>query len=244
MLGILLSTTLPVLVARHDITGAYGLYAGLAMLSLLFIISLPGRTAPVESAAPGQKAPSLGIGQWLPLLGLGVVFLGHSALAIFIVRIGTGTGTPLASLMPVFVAISALSIMLPMLAGIYGVRAPSAVFAVIVLALLAVSANVLANAHDLTMFIAGCGLYAVLPTALMPVVLTAFARHDPSGRLAAANPAFITVGGAVAPSISGELIDIGGYPMVAWLSTGCFVLGGLLLLGTLLAVDRAKRAQG
>lgn len=242
VLGILLSTTLPGLVANWNITGAYGLYAVLAALALLFIPSLPGKAAPV-AGAPGAKAPSLGLMQWLPLVGLGVVFLGHSALAIFIVRIGVGTGTPLATLTYVFVGISALSVVLPMLSGIYGVRLPAVMFAGVVLALLAISANIMANAHDLTTFIVGCGLYAVLPTALMPVVLTAFARFDPSGRMAAANPAFITVGGAVAPFISGRVIDIGGYPLVAWMSTGCFMFGAVLLASTLLAADRLRRAQ-
>jgi MFS family permease len=243
VLGILLSTTLPVLVATHDITGAYGLYTGLAVLALLFAPTLPGKAAPVDGEA-GAKAPSLGPAQWLPLLGMGVIFLGHSALAIFIVRIGVGTGTPLATLTYVFVGISLLSVALPMLSGIYGVRLPAVMFTGVVLALLAASANVMASAHDLTTFILGCGFYAVLPTALMPVVLTAFARIDPSGRLAAANPAFLTVGGAVAPFISGRVIDIGGYPLVAWMSTGCFLLGGVLLASTLRAADRSRRAEG
>jgi MFS family permease len=242
VLGILLSLSLPRLVASHDVTGAYGLYAALAVLALAVIPTLPGRAAPAAED-PGRKAPSLGLGQWPPLLGLGVIFLGHSALAIFIVRIGVGTGTPLATLTYVFVAISALSVVLPILSGLYGVRLPAVLFAGTVLAVLAAAANVMANAHGLPGFIVGCALYATLPTALLPVVLTAFARRDPSGRLAAANPAFITVGGAVAPFISGRIIDMGGYPLVAWMSTGWFALGGVLLAGTLLAADRARRAQ-
>ena len=244
VLGILLSVALPRLVGAYDITGAYGLYAALAVLALGFILTLPGKAAPV-AGEPGQpKAPSLGMEQWLPLLGLGIIFLGHSALAIFIVRIGVGTGVPMTTLGYVFIAISALSVVLPVLSGLYGVKVPAALFAGVVLAMLAVAANIMANAHDLPMFIVGCALYATLPTAMMPVVLTAFARHDPSGRLAAANPAFVTVGGAVAPIISGRVIDIGGYPLVAWMSTGCFLFGAVLLASTLLAADRARRAQG
>ncbi|MEN3975822.1 MFS transporter [Emcibacter sp. SYSU 3D8] len=242
VLGILLSIALPRLIGAYDITGAYGLYAAMAVLALGFIVTLPGRAAPVEGEGD-QKAPSLGMRQWPPLVGLGVIFLGHSALAIFIVRIGVGTGVPMTTLGYVFVAVSGLSVVLPVLSGLYGVKVPAALFAGVVLAMLAISANIMANAQDLPMFIIGVALYATLPTAMMPVVLTAFARQDPSGRLAAANPAFVTLGAAVAPIISGRVIDIGGYSLVAWMSTACFLLGALLLAATLFSADRARRAQ-
>jgi hypothetical protein len=51
------------------------------------------------------------------------------------------------------------------------------------------------------------------------------------------------VGGAVAPFISGRVIDMGGYPLVAWMSTGCFLFGAVLLASTLRAADRSRRAQ-
>jgi MFS family permease len=240
VLGILLSLALPRLVGAYDITGAYGLYVVLGLLSLGFMATLAGRVAPVEGQA-APTMPSLGLAQWLPLLGLGVIFLGHSALAIFIVRIGVGTGVPITILGYIFVAISALSVVLPIISGVYGVRLPAALVVGVLLAVLAVAANVMANAHSLPMFVVGCALYATLPTAMMPVLLTAFAVQDPSGRLTGANSAFVTVGAAVAPLISGRLIDLGGYPLVAMLSTGCFVIGALLLARTVMGADRTRR---
>lgn len=231
VLGIVISFALSRLVAAHDILGAYGTYAALALLSLPAIATLSvGRsTGETESVAGGP----LGLWRWVPLLGIGIVFLGHSALAVFIVRIGVGTGVAMATLGYVFVAISGLSVLLPMISAVYGVRMAPLPLVAGLLGLLAVAANVMANAGDLAVFALGCTVYAVLPTAMMPVVLTTFARRDPSGRLTGTHPAFVTFGGAVAPLISGRIVDLGGYGAVAWMSSLCFLLGGTLLAGTL-----------
>ena len=240
VLGILLSSVLPRLVADYDITGAYSVYITLSVISLAFVPMLAGRSEPVVPQA--GDAPKVALGLWLlvPLLGVGVVFFGHSMLAFFIYLIGVGTGVPIGTLTMVFIAISAVSVVLPILSGIYGVRLPALLVVGAVLAVLGLSANVMANAHALPMFIIGCALYATLPTAMMPVLLTAFAKRDPMGRMTAANSAFVTFGGAIGPLVGGRIVDMGGYPMVAWFSTGCFLVGAILLAGTLASVDRRR----
>jgi MFS family permease len=240
VLGILLSSVLPRLVADYDIAGAYSVYILLSAISLAFVPMLAGRAEPAAPQAGDAPRASMGLWLLVPLLGVGIVFFGHSMLAFFIYLIGIGTGVPIGTLTMVFIAISAVSVVLPILSGIYGVRLSAMLVVGVVLTVLGVSANVMANAHALPMFIIGCALYATLPTAMMPVLLTAFARRDPTGRMTAANSAFVTFGGAIGPLVGGRIVDMGGYPMVAWFSTGCFIVGAAMLAGTMISVDRRR----
>ena len=44
------------------------------------------------------------------------------------------------------------------------------------------------------------------------------ANLDPTGRLAAAHPAFVTMGGAIGPMIMGYISDYGGFSLVGWVA--------------------------
>jgi fucose permease len=51
-----------------------------------------------------------------------------------------------------------------------------------------------------------------------PFFLGGMANLDPSGRIAAAHPAFVTMGGAIGPMIMGYISDYGGFSLVGWVA--------------------------
>ena len=44
------------------------------------------------------------------------------------------------------------------------------------------------------------------------------ANLDSTGRLAAAHPAFVTMGGAIGPMVMGYISDFGGFSLVGWVA--------------------------
>jgi len=88
-------------------------------------------------------------------------------------------------------------------------------------------------------FIAG-PVFAMLPMAMMPIVLGVLARIDQSGRLTGSHPAFVLIGGAVAPFVGGAISDLGGFQVNGWFAVGCIVLGAALLVDAIRRSDRMR----
>ena len=103
--------------------------------------------------------------------------------------------------------------------------------------LIAACAFVLASAHSPAAFFIIAPIYGVLPMALIPVFLGALARVDTTGRLASAHPAFVLVGGSIAPFVGGALSDAGGYLANASVVATCALIGMLLMWADLRSSD-------
>jgi type IV secretory pathway TrbD component len=76
---------------------------------------------------------------------------------------------------------------------------------------------------------------------MIPIALGVLARIDRSGRLTGSHPAFVTLGGALAPIAGGALRDwSGGFGLTGWFVVGMLVIGALLLVRAVLAADASR----
>ena len=177
---------------------------------------------------PGAEVPSKGIG-WLALFGLGLIFFGHGTLALFLVRVGRAVPLEAEVIGYVLMAGALVGIAGPLIAGYIGSRGAPELPVVVIVAILLVTGIVLSGTSSVPVFFAATPLFAALPTALMPIMLGVLSRFDPSGALAGSHPAFVLIGGALAPFAGGAISDLaGGFAANGWFAAGCFVVGVLL----------------
>ncbi len=249
VMGIVIAYVLPRSLRLHEAlalpqiaSGLDGLYLTYALMSLCAFVCL--RTLPVvppllagHADAPVPAAPRSG---WLALAGLGLIFFGHGTLALFLVTIGRAVPLTPEVIGYVFMAGGVFGIFAPLIAGYVGSRYPATgpIFGILIV--LAVFAVLLANADSPMKFYVAGPLFASLPVAMMPITLGVLARLDQSGRLTGSHPAFVLIGGAVAPFVGGAISDAGGFAANGWFAVGCIALGAALLFNAVRHSDRIR----
>jgi predicted MFS family arabinose efflux permease len=234
-----LHETLPVAQVASELDGLYLTYALMSVAALLFLRALPvvPPVEPPQAGAPVVSVPRTG---WLALFGLGLIFLGHGSLALFLVTIGRAVPLSPETIGYVFMAGGVVGIVAPLVAGYVGGRFAAMAPVMAVLATLAVFAVLLAHADTPMKFFVAGPVFAMLPMAMMPIVLGVLARIDQSGRLTGSHPAFVLIGGAVAPFVGGAISDLGGFQANGWFAVGCIVLGAALLVDAIRRSDRMR----
>ena len=209
-------------VVWNELDGLFAVYVLCSLAVLPFIRHTPG-LSPV-SLQQGGGAPK-GIG-WLALFGLGVIFHGHGTLALFLVKIGREVPLDAAVVGYVMMAGAMVGIGAPLVAGYVGSRVRPLLPLLILTVLLTISGLALSNIDGPLAFILATPVFAVLPTAFMPIMLGVLSRLDPSGALAGSHPAFVLLGGALAPFVGGFISDAaGGFGANGAFAVLCFVVG-------------------
>ena len=228
--------------------GIFAVYLVLAVLALIFVrwTPIPPKVVPHEhqegtdSPAPA-KVPFIG---WVGLFGLSFIFLGHGLIAIFFAEIGLSIPLETSTIGNVGMAASAIGMFASIGAGVIGMKFKAKIPIGAVLILLAVLSPFVAVPSSPLMFFLAAPLFLFLPVAIMPIFLGALARIDPSGRLAASNPAFATLPGAIAPAIGGPLSLAGsGFALNAWGAIGFIIIGGILMAGAVMKADRLRSIE-
>jgi predicted MFS family arabinose efflux permease len=233
-----LHLVLPDIDGWSEVDGLYLVYATCSIFALLFIPGTP-RTAPVQLTDDAKERPKLMIG-WLGLVGLGIIFLGHGTLALFIVKIGRAVPLIPEEIGYVFMAGSLVGVGLPLLAGYIGTRMNALVPVVTILLVVIVSAVLLSAANTPIKFFIFAPLFAILPVAIMPIFLGCLSRVDPTGSLAGSHAAFVLIGGATAPFAGGALSDLGGFTLNGWFVVGCVLVGGMLIYPVIRRADSLR----
>ena len=229
-----LGSLLPQSWSISAIDGLYVVYAIAGVLALLFITSTP---SPVAQTNANQGGNAIAIRHWVSMVGLGVLFFGHGLLAVFFVRIGRDALLDPAQIGYVFMAAGVVGVIAPLVAGHLATRLPALWLTIALCLTLLLLLPVLGLASSPLPFILSAPLYAAIPTALMPIFLGAAANVEPTGRLTAAHPAFIMIGGALAPVLGGVLSDSGGFIFNAQAAAVCIILGFLLMRPVLQQAD-------
>ncbi len=235
------SFVIPWAINGYGLGGAYSLYLAFGLLAFGALPFVPRgeglNGTPADGAAPQE---SLGLLGWLPLFGLGLLFLGHNALMAFAERIGNGIGLQIDQVGIAIAIGGLLTIIGPISAGMVGARYGSLKPVLVFIALLVAAAYVLATVSSASVFFAVVPVFMLLPLTLMPFFLGGLAALDPSGRLVAANPAFVTMGGAIGPVIGGYIADVSGFFQVGLVSMGLFLLGAGLMIAGLGRADQLR----
>ena len=231
---------MPPLAEKIGSVAVFYVLTGLVILAMPFLIAMPIHTLSKDKASPAGR-----IKLWpFPrlLFGIGCLFAGVNALWAYAERIGFSIGLTMNTIVTAFLATVILSAIGPILANFtekrWGYRYP-----VLAAAFVAGSANfILATAGFKVTFFAGIIIANVAYLFLMPYYRSLTAFVDPLGRLAVGSVVMQTVGTALAPSMAGAILLLGGGYAGIGLMSLLLIVGSCFLVWTVAA--KADVARG
>ena len=219
---------MPLLAEKTGSIAVFYVLTGLVLVAMPFLFAMPG-----HALAKDDGAHSEGI-KWWPfprlLVGIGCLFAGANTLWAYAERIGFSIGLKMDTIVTAFLATVILSVIGPVLANFtekrWGYRFP-----VLAAAVVAGSANfMLATADFQATFFAGIIIANIAYLFLMPYYRSLTAFVDPLGRLAVGSVVMQTVGAALAPSMAGAILLLGGgYTGIGFLSLMLIICSCLLV---------------
>ena len=214
--GVILSLVIPRIIATNGMDGAYFVHLIFSLLAFLFILLLSFEKDSAEESTTFK--PYKGKHGWIAMFGVAFAFFAHGGLLTFSERIGADLSISVISMGNVFAVGGLLTIVGPLIAGIIGGKFGSMKPSILFLALMVIVSFFVANAWSSSIFFIFVPIFGLLPIMWTPFFLGGMANLDPSGRIAAAHPAFVTMGGAIGPMIMGYISDYGGFSLVGWVA--------------------------
>ena len=238
VMGVLLPFCLPIIIASNGMNGAYSFHLFISLFIFLFIsfLTLSSGADDNQNTVSSYK----GYAGWASMIGTSLIFLGHAGIFAFSAKIGATLGISVIQVGYVFMAGGLLTIFGPLLAGFIGQRFGSLLPCLILITILLVSGIILANVTSPIIFFIAVPLCGMIPMILTPFFLGGMAKLDPSGSLAAAHPAFSTMGGAAGPVVMGYTIDIAGFTSIGWVLIVMVIVGTPLISLGLIEADKIK----
>tara|TARA_B100000683_G_scaffold96049_1_gene94661 strand:+ start:583 stop:1740 length:1158 start_codon:yes stop_codon:yes gene_type:complete len=238
VMGVLLPFCLPIIIASNGMNGAYSFHLFISLFIFLFIslLALSNESENKQNTISSYK----GYAGWASMLGTSLIFLGHAGIFAFSAKIGATLGISVIQVGYVFMAGGLLTIFGPLLAGFIGQRFGSLVPCLILITILLVTGIILANVKSALIFFIAVPLCGMIPMILTPFFLGGMAKLDPSGSLAAAHPAFSTMGGAAGPVVMGYTIDMAGFTSIGWVLILMVLIGTPLISMGLIEADKIK----
>jgi len=232
--------------------GPQSSFAALALLSLLalpFLIWFPNQLQH-EAEAPSLK---LGASRRLPaiaaLAAIFILFIGQNGLWAYAERIGASLEIPLATISQVLILNGIISLSGPVFAHWLNIRFGRRVPIILAFSVQIVMSLALVYASSFTTY---ASALIILNTAFMfsiPYLKGIMAAIDPSGRVAGASAAFITIGAALGPGIAGIGLNAGAtYVAIGWFAALATALTAMLATAITFAIGKgmtfdAKRDQ-
>ena len=214
--GVLLSLVIPRIINLYGMDGAYFVHLIFSLFAFLFILLISFEKDSVEEKVIIQ--PYKGKLGWIAMFGVAFAFFAHGGLLTFSERIGSDLSISVITMGNVFAVGGLLTIVGPLIAGIIGGRFGSMRPSIFFLILMVAGSFFVANAWSPIIFYIFVPVFSLLPIMWTPFFLGGMANLDSTGRLAAAHPAFVTMGGAIGPMIMGYISDYGGFSLVGWVA--------------------------
>ena len=238
VMGVLLPFCLPIIIASNGMNGAYSFHLFISLFTFLFIsfLTLSNGADDNQNTVSSYK----GYAGWASMMGTSLIFLGHAGIFAFSAKIGATLGISVIQVGYVFMAGGLLTIFGPLLAGFIGQRFGSLFPCLILITILLVTGIILANVTSALIFFIVVPLCGMIPMILTPFFLGGMAKLDPSGSLAAAHPAFSTMGGAAGPVVMGYTIDMAGFTSIGWVLIVMVLIGTPLISLGLIEADKIK----
>jgi predicted MFS family arabinose efflux permease len=181
------------------------------------------------------------------LLSMALLTVGQSAIAAYLERIGAALGMSGQAIGNVLALAALVSLAGPASAHVMGNRfgqVPPFVGGGLMLCLASLTLGY--TTQQLPYAVAAIAAMTGL-LFLMPYVLGNFAAMDPGGRIAAAAPAFATIGGAIGPALGAGILSLGlGYRGVSLLSAGAYltsIVGFIFLARRVLRLSHRPEAE-
>ncbi len=211
---------------------SYGPPSIFVLVTVITIIGIPVlRWLPATVGEPPPKSDARSPVNWIvvfSLLGTGVFFAAEGALWTYVERLGVNVGLSVPQVGRALSFALALTVIGSIFAYRLGTRFGRAAPIAIGLAILAGMALVLGYSRSAPAYLLGIVLFQVVGIFVM-IYLTAFlAILDRYGRVAAAAPAFRSIGNTIGPA-AGSLVVGESYTNLGWLAF-CLYLVALVTL--------------
>jgi predicted MFS family arabinose efflux permease len=217
----------PGIIGRFGPAGLFAIFAGVGVImSVAALISLPAETSssPVATRVVGalKLAPILGS------LALGVMALGQGTVWIYIVAIGNGLGLNAPTMGVVLAIVLPLAMLGPIAAYRLGERVGLVRPLIFGLVAMGVDAFFLVAAASPILFCITTSALDMTMLFCVPYAISLLSRLEPAGRFASAAPAFMTIGGAMAPALGSKLAGTARFEALAAVSASCMALSIVL----------------
>jgi predicted MFS family arabinose efflux permease len=217
----------PDLVGRFGVAGLFGIFAGVGLIMLVAsLIGLPvatiSTTVATRARSPLKLPPILGC------LALGIMILGVNSVWVYIIAIGNALGIDAHTLGVVLAVVLPLSMLGPLAAHRIGERVGLLRPLVFGLALMAMDVFFLVSSASPVLFCITTSALIMLGFFCVPYAVALLSRLDASGRFASAAPAFMMIGNAIAPALSGKLAGAARFEALAVLACSCMALSVVL----------------
>ena len=214
--GVLLSLVIPRVISHYGMDGAYLIHFIFSLFGFMFLMLIPSRRN-LDSKNKSVKIYKGKLG-WIAMFGVAFAFFAHGGLLTFSERIGADLSISVVTMGNVFAFGGLLTIFGPLISGIIGGKYGSMKPSVLFLVLMIIGSFFVANAWSPVVFFIFVPIFGLLPIMWTPFFLGGMANLDSTGKLAAAHPAFVTMGGAIGPMVMGYISDYGGFTFVGWVS--------------------------
>ena len=246
-----LGFVMPMVLKAGGIQSAYLFYAAVAVVGIFAAFFAPNTKAPkpdeteassdetIDGAELAFKKRAKTMG-WIALIGFGIFFFAQSGLGAFAERIGVASEVSLTTIGQVFAIGGLLTIVGPLIAGWIGSRFGATMPLIVIVIALGFTVFGLAVLETATSFYIAAPLFTLLPAILMPSFLGALAVIDPTGRSAAMQPAFATLGAIFGPFVAGLVVENAALPGLGWFTIAVFFLGGLLMAAATVSADSKR----
>ena len=254
VMGILLPFLLNIIIASNGIDGSYSLigidgtysldamegayslhfFISLFTFFFLFLIKLEDFENDNMNSVDSYK----GLSGWIAMFGTSLIFLAHAGLFLFVARIGASLEIPITQITYILMVGGVLTIFGPLIAGFIGQRFGSLIPCLLLIMILLVAGLCISNTSSPVVFFISVPLCGMIPMILTPFFLGAMAKLDSTGSLAAAHPAFSTMGGALGPVVMGYASDWLGYSGIGWVLLIMLLIGSPLISIALFEADK------
>lgn len=236
VMGIMLPFLLPIIIKSNGMEGAYSLHFLISLMTLffLYLITLDDRESDEISSLESYQ----GVSGWIAMLGTALIFLAHAGMFSFSAKIGESLGISVTKIGYIFMSGGVLTIIGPLMAGFIGQRFGSLIPCLILTVILLITGIIISNITAPIFFYMAMPLFAMVPMVLTPFFLGAIAKLDPTGGLAAAHPAFATMGSAAGPVVMGYVADWQGFTRIGRVVLTVILVGAPLISIALLEADR------
>lgn len=204
--------------------GSYGaLAATIAVVSLLLLglPQHPGSAVQAQSVANEQSKTIFSTAGILMLLAMFTFQMRDTMSWAFVERIGAGVGFSSEEVGNLLSLQAVLGLLGPVIATVMGSRFGLKIPVVIgVIGSGLVTVMVLQSTHSAALYTATVSLISISYFYSLAYLTSLAAELDKDGRIVAASGGLLIAGSAVAPVISGVILDKGGYTLMGWVATG------------------------
>ncbi|WP_335944346.1 MFS transporter [Pseudomonas sp. G166] len=235
--GMLLVTTMPLILQTFGVNGAFSLLAITSVLAALGCWRVPKHYPEAHRAANGSIQP-FGLTAVLLILLFALLFFGHSALWVYQERIGKSIGLEPQQIGGILGGSILAGALGAGLAGLIGRRLGLLFPQLLSFGTALLATLIMVYGTSPAAFVTTACLIHMVWFFSLPYLLSMAAELDPSGRLAGLGNAAIFVGQGLGPFGAALVVGEGHFRAVGWLAASAYLLA---LVISCLVVARYRR---